>query len=102
MRWHGTNVYAGKKRLLHVSFDELDAAHPRMLTLAQSRTERILEARLGELGGKVERGLELTSIEQDQQSVRARVGAETIEARWLVGTDGCHSAVRHGLGIDFA
>ncbi|HZU96908.1 MAG TPA: FAD-dependent monooxygenase [Planctomycetota bacterium] len=101
MRWHGLNAFAGGKRILHVSFDETDAAHPFLLSLSQSRTERILEARLGELGAKVERGRELLSFEQDETRVRAKVGDETIEARWIVGTDGAHSVVRHGLGIEF-
>jgi len=101
-RWHGLNLYAGGKRLLHVSFDDLDAAHAFLLTLPQSQTERILEARLVALGGEVERGRALASLEQNAERVSARLeDGELIEASWVVGTDGCHSTVRHATGIAF-
>jgi 2-polyprenyl-6-methoxyphenol hydroxylase-like FAD-dependent oxidoreductase len=106
MRWHGTNAYAGGQRILHVAFEELDAPYPFLLTLPQSRTERILEARLVELGARVERGRALVALEQNPDSVLARIAdgsgkTEAIEARWLVGCDGCHSAVRHATDIAF-
>jgi 2-polyprenyl-6-methoxyphenol hydroxylase-like FAD-dependent oxidoreductase len=106
MLWHGLNAYAGGKRILHVAFEELDAPYPYMLTLPQSRTERILEARLQELGGKVERSKTLASFEQSEGKVTASVTdasgkTEVVEARWLVGCDGAHSTVRHGLDLPF-
>ena len=106
MRWHGLNAYSGGKRILHVAFEELDAPYPYLLTLPQSRTERILEARLEELGGRVERGKALASFEQSEEKVTATLQdasgrTEKVEARWLVGTDGAHSTVRHGLDLSF-
>ena len=73
--------------------------------LPQFVTERIMRERLAELGHGVAFGHELTAFRQDADGVVATVsgpdGAETVRARYLVGTDGGRSAVRQALGIDF-
>lgn len=99
-------------RLIHqrrelgvLAFGDLtDVPKPAMLD--QSTTEQLLEAQLGRLGGRVERETALASFREADGQVVAAVtrdgGAEeTIAARWLVGCDGAHSAVRHGLGLPF-
>jgi 2-polyprenyl-6-methoxyphenol hydroxylase-like FAD-dependent oxidoreductase len=74
--------------------------------IPQYETERVLARFLRRLGTSVERGVELTSFGQDPAGVTATVtgpaGAETVRARYLVGCDGAHSAVRKGLGLQFA
>ncbi len=50
--------------------------------------------------------MELTAIEQHPDGVRARYRRadgtdEPLEAAWLLGCDGSHSAVRHLLGMEF-
>src|SRR5262245_45490284 len=57
-RLHGANLYAEGQRLVHLSFDELDAPYPFVLSLPQSHTEAILEGLLARLGRAVERGVE--------------------------------------------
>src|SRR5699024_886094 len=56
-------------------------------------------------GGRVERGVRLTGLEQDADGVTASVrrGGEERELRasWLVGCDGFKSPVRHLAGIDY-
>ncbi|MEV3929009.1 FAD-dependent monooxygenase [Streptomyces sp. NPDC049944] len=74
--------------------------------LPQYETERLLEDLLIRRGGRVERGTELLSFEQDADEVRAILslpgsGTEELTARYLVGCDGAHSAVRKGLGLSF-
>ena len=105
-RVHATNVYADKKRIVHVEFDELDAPYPMVLDLPQSDTEGILERLAGTRGVAVERRTRLTTLEQDADGVRAtleRAGGarEEVRARWLLGCDGAHSTARHALDLPF-
>ncbi len=76
-----------------------------LAALPRYETEGLLTELLESRGTSVERGVELTSFEQDTEWVRARVtgpsGDEVIRARCLVGCDGAHSVVRHGPGLGF-
>jgi 2-polyprenyl-6-methoxyphenol hydroxylase-like FAD-dependent oxidoreductase len=99
-------LYGDSRPLAHLDFAEIDSPYNFVISLPQSRTERILLAHLETLGVRVERGMELTGLEQDDAGVRAtyRRGdatTETIAAPWLLGCDGAHSAVRHLLGMTF-
>ncbi|MFJ8884965.1 FAD-dependent monooxygenase [Streptomyces sp. NPDC102402] len=74
--------------------------------LPQYETERLLEELLLRWGGQVERATALVSFEQDSDEVRAVLSlpsgsTEELTARYLVGCDGAHSAVRKGLGLSF-
>jgi pentachlorophenol monooxygenase len=73
--------------------------------LPQYETERILSEHLERLGGRVERGVALRGIAQDDHGVTAVLdgsrGEEQVRARYLVGCDGAHSVVRHELGLGF-
>ncbi|MFI6904666.1 FAD-dependent monooxygenase [Nonomuraea sp. NPDC050394] len=76
------------------------------LALPQYEVERILTEHLARLGTEVERGVELRSFTQDTDGVSATLalsdGSErTVRADYLVGCDGAHSVVRHGLGLGF-
>ena len=118
MKVTAANIVEGEKVLGHIVLDGVDSPHPYALMIPQSETERLLEEHLAGLGVKVERGLELIEFEERGEVVVATVrgisptitsadgsgdhGApETVEAAWLIGCDGAHSAVRHGLGMDF-
>lgn len=72
----------------------------------QNVTEAILLQRLGELGGSVHRPYAATDLQPDAEGVTVIVAAEgrppqTIRARFVVGADGMHSAVRERAGIGF-
>ena len=73
--------------------------------LPQYETERILAEHLERLGGRVERGVALEGIAQDEDGVTAALvgsgGEEQVRARFVVGCDGAHSIVRHALGLGF-
>ena len=70
--------------------------------IQQSDTERLLEEHLADLGVMVERQVELETFKQNADSVTCNLvqadgGRESIEVSWLIGCDGAHSTVRHGL-----
>jgi 6-methylpretetramide 4-monooxygenase / 4-hydroxy-6-methylpretetramide 12a-monooxygenase len=71
-------------------------------SLPQCRTEQLLTERLAELGGQVERGVSVVSLEPGPDGVRARLehlggGTETTEAGWVIGAGGAHSVTRESL-----
>ena len=82
-----------------------DIPYPASLITPEWRVEEALRLRLAEFGGAVEFGTALHSFEQSDDDVSAVVvkdgEAETVTARWLVGCDGGHSAVRKQAGIAF-
>ncbi len=105
-RLHDANAYAHGQRIVRVSFDELDSPFPFVLAISQAETEALLRRRLEDLGGKVERGLALTGLAQDPEGVTATLAreggaSEAARARWIVGCDGAHSAVRKALAVPF-
>jgi len=75
------------------------------LLVPQFLTEAVLRERLAELGHRPEFGIELTGFEQDPERVIAELagpaGVESACVRYLVGTDGGRSFVRHRLDIGF-
>ncbi len=108
IRARGFNFYAGGRPLGHARFmDDPDTPYSYILLLAQSETERILIDRLAALGVHVERGVTMIAFGQDERGITATLShadgpEESVQADWLVGCDGAHSAVRHGLGVPFA
>jgi 2-polyprenyl-6-methoxyphenol hydroxylase-like FAD-dependent oxidoreductase len=100
------NLNAGGRPLGRVTFDAVDSPYPYALMLPQSDTERLLEEHGAALGVTVEREVELTTFVADGEGATAELRhadgrIETVRADWLVGCDGAHSAVRHGLGFTF-
>ena len=76
-------------------------------SLPQWQTEQLLTARLAELGGTVERGVSLVSLEPHSGGVLAGLEhaggrAELAEARWVVGAGGAHSVTRESLDEELA
>ncbi|HEY2638873.1 MAG TPA: FAD-dependent monooxygenase [Streptosporangiaceae bacterium] len=77
-----------------------------VLDIPQHDTERLLRARIAELGGTVEAGVELTNLTAHGSGVIATVAdssgqRHSISADYAVGCDGAHSRVRHELGLRF-
>ncbi|MER5869707.1 FAD-dependent monooxygenase [Streptomyces sp. NPDC002044] len=76
--------------------------HPNALMIPQWRTGEVLAERLAELGGRVERGVEVTDFTQDGNDVHVTLGTgERVTTRYLVGADGGRSTVRRRLGVGF-
>lgn len=103
---HGLNVYANGQRLAHVTFEGMPTRYAYILALPQSETERLLAKRLSGLGVGVERPVQFAGLAQQEDGVEATLRLadatmETVQARWLVGCDGAHSAVRKAIGLPF-
>jgi 2-polyprenyl-6-methoxyphenol hydroxylase-like FAD-dependent oxidoreductase len=82
--------------------DRLDTAHPYVLGIPQTTTERLLTEHATELGVEIRRGCELVGLSQDDQEVTAELADGTrLRSRYLVGCDGGRSTVRKLLGVGF-
>ena len=114
-----SSVHVRRTRLLAPGGRELGAsgfagigcAHEHQCSLPQYRTEEILQARLGELGGTVERGTTVLSVEAapgegpgeaagEGLAVALRRPDGTVEqlaVRYLLGAGGAHSITRHSM-----
>jgi 2-polyprenyl-6-methoxyphenol hydroxylase-like FAD-dependent oxidoreductase len=75
--------------------------YPFIEILEQSRNEEILHANLQTLGGSVRWGEQVASVTATAEHVEARLGDETITARFCVGADGSNSVVRRSRDIAF-
>jgi 2-polyprenyl-6-methoxyphenol hydroxylase-like FAD-dependent oxidoreductase len=103
---HGAQVSNGNEVMARVTLDSSDSRFPFALMIPQSETERVLDEQLARRGVPVERSVELTAFADKGSSIEATLKkadgtTETLTADWLVGCDGAHSAVRHGLNFAF-
>lgn len=101
------NIVAGSELISQISIATVASPYPFALMLPQSETERLLEGHLNGLGVSVERQVEVTSFTQTGSGARAILKhadgrEETVDSEWLIGCDGAHSTIRHGLGLSFA
>jgi 2-polyprenyl-6-methoxyphenol hydroxylase-like FAD-dependent oxidoreductase len=101
------NIIAGDKTIGHVDMEGVQSPYPFALMLPQSETERLLEERLQGLGVTVERQVELIRFTSSDDGVdvvlrHADGREEKNSAGWLIGCDGAHSTVRHGVGALFS
>ncbi|MCW2934104.1 MAG: hypothetical protein JWM19_5066 [Actinomycetia bacterium] len=80
----------------------LDTAHPYVLGIPQTTTDRLLAERATELGTEIRRGCELAGLSRDDHGVTAELADGTqLRSRYLVGCDGGRSTVRKLLGVGF-
>ena len=102
----GASIRSGRTVLGHVGFDAIASPYDFALMLPQCDTERLLDAQLQSLGVTVERQVKLIGFTQTPSHVEAclvHAGGldEVLQTSWLIGCDGAHSTVRHGLGLAF-
>jgi 2-polyprenyl-6-methoxyphenol hydroxylase-like FAD-dependent oxidoreductase len=98
--------YSGGRCLVSLDFARSGSRFGFLLDLPQDETQRLLRARITELGGVIEPGAELTGLTAGGDAVTARIAdsagqTRTITAGYVVGCDGAHSRVRHELGLTF-
>jgi len=88
--------------LVPIGFSQLPTQYPYTLMVSQAVTESVLLQRLVELGGRVLRPRTLAALVQDASGATATLDdGSRMRARFVVGADGMHSAVRESAGIAF-
>ena len=75
--------------------------YPYLEILEQSRNEEILYENLQKLGLGVRWETAVTAVKQTDSGVEAKVGNDTVRARFCVGCDGANSAIRKRRRIAF-
>jgi len=103
------NMWIAGRRAVRVAFGDIGkgiSPFPFVLVYPQDAHEKFLEAKLEEMGVKVERRTEVAGFDQGADSVRARLrradGAEeVVEAAYIAGCDGAHSIVRETVRAGF-
>jgi 2-polyprenyl-6-methoxyphenol hydroxylase-like FAD-dependent oxidoreductase len=99
------SLSAHGRRLAHMPFEPEETPYPFVAMVPQNVTEQLLLAELRRKGGDVAYETTFVSAEVSEDTVTATLehggSRSTVSASFLVGCDGAHSAVRHGLGIPF-
>ncbi|MGE7417797.1 FAD-dependent monooxygenase [Methylobacterium tarhaniae] len=106
LRAPGASIRSGGTILGQPRFESIASAYNFALMVPQRDTERLLTAHLRSFGVAVERQVELAGFTEAADGVAARLRhadgrEETVGTPWLIGCDGAHSTVRHGLGLAF-
>ncbi|MFF0478742.1 FAD-dependent monooxygenase [Streptomyces sp. NPDC004284] len=102
LRVDSFRYYSGNRPVARLRFPDRTAP----LILPQPDVEAILGDCLDTTDARVERGVQLLDLDQDEQGVKARLrdarGDETVEEfSWVIGCDGAGSTVRNLTGIAF-
>ncbi len=103
------NLWSRGERAARVALDDVGAdltRYPFLEIYPQDEHERLLTARLQQLGVSVERRTELTAFTDMDEQVRVQLRTaagqeERAEFRYLAGCDGARSMVREALGTGF-
>ncbi|MBX3415802.1 MAG: FAD-dependent monooxygenase [Pirellulales bacterium] len=106
MKVDGASIYGNGKRYVHLEIDNIASRFNFPLMIPQSETERLLSEHLAAQGIVVDREVELISFTAGDREVTGELRhadgtTEMFSTPWLIGCDGAHSAVRHGLGLEF-
>lgn len=98
-------VYSGGKLLGTIDLSTSGSIYGFNLGVSEEVTESILSDALHKHGGQVIRSSRLVALTQHANGVLAEIEHENaryhIDARWVVGCDGIHSATRELTGIAF-
>lgn len=97
------NYHAHGRRVARINYRGLMGSRfGTPLSLPQNLTEEVLRDLLAELGGEVEYGHTLETLEQSDAEVVASLSGRQHRARWVLGCDGAHSSVRSAVDIPFS
>jgi len=99
-------VFADRKPLAEVNFDDLESPFPFTLALPQDKTEKHLTKCLASSGRQILRQHELVDVKTSADKVDVKIktadGKEISQTYdWLIACDGAHSTVRHALQLPF-
>ena len=99
------SLSAHGRRLAHMRFEPEETPYPFVAMVPQDVTEKLLVEELRRKGGDVSYETTFVSADAAESTVAAVLehggSRSTVSASFLVGCDGAHSAVRHGLAIPF-
>lgn len=106
LRARGATLRSGGQVLGSARFTEIASPYPFALMIPQAETERLLTEHLAGFGVAIEREVALTDFSQTSDAVSARLShadgrEEAVATPFLIGCDGAHSRVRHGLALPF-
>jgi len=98
--------FTSRDRILGgIEFEPKGTPYPYVAMVPQDVTEKLLLEHLRGSGGDVEYQTTLVSAHETASGVEATIErggtSSTVDAQYLVGCDGAHSAVRHILGLPF-
>lgn len=84
------------------TFAGIGCAHEHQCSLPQWQTEKILTAHLEELGGRIERGVEVEAIEEADAGLSVTLrhadgNVERLVAGYVLGAGGAHSVTRSSM-----
>src|SRR4249920_109369 len=105
----GANLWVQGRRATRIPLGDIGrdlSPYPFLLILGQDDNERLLGEALRDQGIDVQWNTELVELAQTSERVTAKLkradgSIQEIEAKWVAGCDGAHSAVRHLTGIEF-
>jgi 3-(3-hydroxy-phenyl)propionate hydroxylase len=98
----GQTAQTARFGTMTLDIGDLPTRHPYGLGLWQNRIEPLLGDWLDELGVRIERGVEVVGLRQDEDGVEVALhDGGTARAAYVVGADGGRSAVRRAAGIGF-
>ncbi|HKS99945.1 MAG TPA: FAD-dependent monooxygenase [Rugosimonospora sp.] len=86
---------------LSVDLSGLPSRFRYVLITPQYTIERVLEERAVAAGARIVRGAKVLGLRQDGDGVDIEAQTGAYRARYAVGADGVHSAVRTALGLEF-
>jgi 2-polyprenyl-6-methoxyphenol hydroxylase-like FAD-dependent oxidoreductase len=105
VRTRGARFHSDGEILAELSLDLTGSRYGFQLGLSEEVTESVLTAYLEAHGGAVTRSTRLVGSEPGQDAMTATLERDRerreVVARWVVGCDGVHSAVRDAVGIEF-
>ena len=105
----GANLWADGARAARIPLGDIGrdlSPYPFLLILGQDDNERLLGEALRGQGLDVQWRTELVDLAQSAERVSAKLkradgSLQDVEAKWVAGCDGAHSAARHLTAIDF-
>ena len=105
-RWQFRDRAEGVIGVFELSLLNDETPYPFRLHLEQHKLTPMIYGMLERFAhAEVRFSARVTGLEQDHEKVtvrfQGREGEESVEARWVVGADGGHSAVRKACGIEF-
>lgn len=105
-RWQFRDRAEGVIGVFELSLLKDETPYPYRLHLEQHKLTPMVYAMLQRIPhAEVRFSSQVVGLEQSEREVTLRVeapdGTESLEARWVIGADGGHSAVRKACGIEF-